>query len=85
MALQLRGEDIMTHGELLELLHGLEGEGPTSGVLQALYAGEEVHPADLHECLGIECRLNAKHEDAVEQIEGLMRRIEEHYPDEVPA
>jgi hypothetical protein len=85
MALQVRGRDILTHGEFHELVQGLEREGPTEGVLQAWFLGEDVDPARLHETLDIEARLNAKTPTAERVIERALTRLEDLYPEELPS
>lgn len=82
--LQLLGRDFCTYPEYTELIKGLKRDGPTSGVLQAFFFGEDVDPRDLHETLDIEARLNATTPAATAAIEQLLTRLEDRYPETIP-
>jgi hypothetical protein len=64
-------------------MKGLTGLGPTSGVLQAWWAGEEVTPGELHRALDIEARLNCETAMSRELIELALNRLETHFQQEV--
>jgi hypothetical protein len=81
--LQIRGKDILTFGDYATMMKGLTSPGPTEGVLQAWFLGEDVDPTDLHECLDIEARPNCETPESLALIGYALDRLEELFPAEL--
>lgn len=83
MAIQVRGVDVLSQGEFVELMRAMpEGEGG-SGVLQAMFFGENVHPVQAHSALNVEARMLAEGETAQAIIERGVGRLERGFPEEL--
>ncbi|MGH3452444.1 MAG: hypothetical protein ACRDQW_17440 [Haloechinothrix sp.] len=83
MAIQVRGVDVLSQGEFVELMRAMpEGEGG-SGVLQAMFFGEDVPPVEAHAALNIEARLLAEGENAKAIIERAVGRLRRAFPEEL--
>jgi hypothetical protein len=84
MALQVRGNDILSHGEFAQLVRGLDDAAPTA-MLAAWFAGEEIEPSELHQALDIDCRIATRTPRARALIDAALRRLEQFHPMEATA
>lgn len=86
VALEVRGEPIMSQGELNTLVRSLDRRGRGSGTLQAFFAGEQIPPDQLAACLDVEARIAARDPATADPIiNTVLDRLARAFPDEVPA
>jgi hypothetical protein len=81
VALEVRGQPILSQGELMSLMRGLSPQSRSNGVLAAWFAGHEPRPASLYAALDIDTRLDAETPLAEAIIDSALGRLERAFPD----
>ena len=81
MALEVRGQPILSQGELVSLMRGLRPDARSNGVLAAWFAGREPRPAVLYATLDVDTRLDVEHPQAEQIIDAALARMGRAFPE----